>query len=56
MLAGEGIFVMFPWNAYVLCMSMSRPPLARVYGFLCWMHHVSTCVLLNISLYYENSF
>ena len=56
MLAGEGILVMFPWNAYFLCMSVSRPPLVGVYGILCWMHLVSVCVLLKISLYSGNRF
>ena len=56
MLAREGIFVMFLWNAYFLCTSVSRPPLIGMYGNLCWMHLVSTCMLLKIILYYENRF
>ena len=51
MIAGDGIFVMFPGNAYLWFMSVSRPPLAGVYGILCWIHLVSACVLLKISLY-----
>ena len=54
--AGVGIFVMLPRNAYVLCMSVRSPPLAGVYGILCCMHLVSACVLLNISLYCGNRF
>ena len=56
MLAGEGVLVMFPWNAYFLCTSVSRPPLAGVYGILCWMHLVRACVLLKINLYCGNRF
>ena len=41
MLAGEDILVMLTWNVYFLCMSVSRPPLAGVYGILCWMHLVN---------------
>ena len=35
MFAGDGIFVMFPENAYFWFISVSRPPLAGVYGILC---------------------
>ena len=56
MLAGEGILVMFHWNAYFLCMSVSRPPLVGVYGILCWIRMVSACVLLKVSLYCGNRF
>ena len=51
MFAGDGIFVMFLGNAYLWFMSVSRPPLAGVYGILYWIHLVSACVLLKISLY-----
>ena len=51
MFAGDGIFVMCPGNAYFWFMSVSRPPLAGVYGILCWIHLVSACVLLKINLY-----
>ena len=37
-------------------MSVSRPLLAGVYGILCWIHLVSACVLLKISLYYGKRF
>ena len=35
MFVGDGIFVMFPGNAYFLFISVSRPSLASVYGILC---------------------
>ena len=47
---------MFPRYAYFLFMRVRRPPLAGVYGILYCMHLVSACVLLNISLYFGNSF
>ena len=53
MFAREGILVMFPKNAYFLFISINSPPLARVYGILCWMHLVSACVLLKMNLYCE---
>ena len=56
MFAGDGIFVMFPINAYLWFMSVSRSPLAGVYGILCWIHLVSACLLLKISLYYGKRF
>ena len=34
-LAGVGILVMFPGCAYVLFISVRRPPLAGVYAILC---------------------
>ena len=37
-------------------MSVRSPPLAGVYGILCWMHLVSAWVLLNINLYCGNRF
>ena len=35
MFAGDGIFVMFPGNAYFWFINVSRLPLASVYGVLC---------------------
>ena len=43
--------MMFPGNAYLWFMSVSRPSLAGVYGILCWIHLMSACVLLKINLY-----
>ena len=54
--AGVGILVRLPGYAYFLFTSVSRPPLAGVYGILCCMHLVSACVLLNINLYVGNRF
>ena len=48
--AGVGILVIFPGNAYLLWISVSKPPLPGVYGILCWIHLVSACVLLKMSL------
>ena len=56
MFVGVGIFVMFPRNAYFLFISVSRPPLAGVYGILCWIHLVSACVLLKINLWCRKRF
>ena len=56
MAVGVGILVMLPGYAYFLLISLSRPPLAGVYGILCCIHLVSACVLLNISLYCGNRF
>ena len=53
---GVGILVMFPRYAYLLFIRVRSPPLAGVYGFLCCMHRVRACVLLNISLYSGNIF
>ena len=54
--AGVGILVMLPGYAYLLFMSVRRPPLAGLYGILCCVHLVKACVLLNISLYFGNKF
>ena len=35
MFVGDGIFVMFPRNAYFLFINVSRPRLAGEYGILC---------------------
>ena len=35
MFARDGIFVMFPGNAYFWFISVSKLPLAGVYGILC---------------------
>ena len=35
MFVGDGIFVMFPGNAYFWFINVSRPSLAGVYGVLC---------------------
>ena len=35
MFDGDGIFVMFPRNAYFCFINVSRSPLAGVYGVLC---------------------
>ena len=35
MFASDGIFVMFPRNAYFWFINVSRPTLAGVYGVLC---------------------
>ena len=56
MLAGVGILLTFPGKAYLLCISVSRPPLLGLYGILCCMHLVKVCVLLKMSLYSGNKF
>ena len=50
MFAGDGILLMFPGKVYFWLMSVSRPPLAGVYGIICWIHLISACVLLKINL------
>ena len=50
MFVGDGILLMFPGKVYFWLMSVSRPPLAGVYGILCWIHLISACVLLRINL------
>ena len=55
-LAGVGSLVTFPGNAYLLWMSVRRPPLPGVYGIICCMHLVSACVLLKMSLNSGNRF
>ena len=55
--AGVGILCMFPGQAYVLWMSISRPPQEGVRGIpLLLRHLVGILVLLNISLYVGNRF
>lgn len=56
MAAGVGSFWMFPGYAYSWLIKVSSPPLAGIYGIRCCIHLVSTCVLLNISLYCGKSF
>ena len=47
---------MLPGYAYILFISVRRPPLVGVYGILCCMHLVNVCVLLNVNLYCGNRF
>ena len=55
-LDGVGILETFPGNAYLLWMSVSKPPLPGVYGIRCCMHLVRACVLLKMSLKSGNRF
>ena len=55
-LAGVGILVIFSGKVYLLCISVSRPPLLGVYGILCCVHLVRVCMLLKMSLYSGNRF
>ena len=54
--AGVGILVTFSGCAYLLWISVSRPPLHGVQGILCCVHLVSACVLLKMSLNSGNRF
>lgn len=42
--------------SWVCIFLVYEPPLAGVYGVLCWMFLVGACVLLKINLYFGNDF